>query len=214
MIPVTPQPEPADFDIKVRQPGLAWLAKKEIALDQVLAPNTEIKPLWRDCLDDLYRRYHGTCAYLAVFFERATGSASVDHFIAKSQHAGLAYEWQNYRLASNIMNSRKRDYADVLDPFEVESGWFHLELLGGRIYPNPALDPVLQARIASTITRLDLDDGINREMRARHYQEFMQKMYSADYLAQRSPLVFAEAQRQNMLQTMVLPFGKPMPDKP
>lgn len=204
MIPVTPQPEPADFDSKVRQPGLAWLAKNQIALDQLLAGNIEVKPLWRECLDDLYHSYHRTCAYLAVFFERATGSASVDHFIAKSQRAGLTYEWQNYRLASSIMNSRKRDYADVLDPFEVESGWFHLELLSGRIYPNPELDPALQARITTTITRLGLDDGLNREMRARHYQEFMQKMYSADYLAQRSPLVHAEAQRQNMLQAFVL----------
>jgi hypothetical protein len=199
MIPVIPQPEPEDFDARVRQPGLASLAKKQIALEQALPPKTDIEPYWRGCLDDLYLAYDRTCAYLAVFFERATGGGTVDHYIAKSGRAGLAYEWGNYRLASSIMNSRKRDYDDVLDPFTIQPGWFHLELASGRIFPAPNLPPALQQKIAATIERLDLDDGNNREMRARHFQEFRQGLYLAGYLAQRSPLVYAEVQRQDQI---------------
>ncbi len=34
MIPVELQPEPIDFDARVRQPGLHWLAAKGIAIGE------------------------------------------------------------------------------------------------------------------------------------------------------------------------------------
>jgi 5-methylcytosine-specific restriction endonuclease McrA len=139
MIHVAAQPEPASFDEEVRQKGLAWLRKKKITFDQALPSKTTIEPYWRHCLDEMHESYNGCCAYLAIFFERVTGGGSVDHFIAKSRRADLAYEWSNYRLASSRMNSRKREYDDVLDPFEVKNGWFQLEPVSGRIYPNPQL---------------------------------------------------------------------------
>ncbi len=116
MIHVMPQPEPEEFDAKVRQKGLNYLRDNDLSLDQPLPPETRIPAYWRDCLDQLHVSYAGVCAYLAVFVERVTGVGSVDHFIAKSALAGRAYEWGNYRLACAIMNSRKRDYDDVLDP--------------------------------------------------------------------------------------------------
>lgn len=199
MIHVTAQPEPASFDAEVRQKGLAWLKKKKIALDQPLPPKTRLEPYWRHCLDDMHASYNGCCAYLAVFFERVTGGGSVDHFIAKSRRADLVYEWGNYRLACSIMNSRKREYDDVLDPFEVETGWFYLELVSGRIYVNPALEPVQQAAVQATIDRLGLDDAGNRELRARHYQEYREGLYTSAFLKKRSPFVWAEANRQGVL---------------
>lgn len=199
MIHVTAQPEPATFDTVVRQKGLAWLRRKRIALDQPLPSNTTIEPYWRLCLDDLHTTYDGCCAYLAIFFERVTGGGSVDHFIAKSQRADLAYEWSNYRLACSRMNSRKREYDDVLDPFEIETGWFHIELVSGRIFPNPNLLPNQKDAVQATIDRLGLDDPGNREMRARHYQEYRQGLYTADFLKRRSPFVWSEANRQWIL---------------
>lgn len=199
MIHVAAQPEPASFDRVVRQRGLAWLRNKGIALGQPLPPKTAIEPYWRHCLDDMYASYDGCCAYLAVFFERVIGGGSVDHFIAKSQRADLAYEWHNYRLACSRMNSRKRDFGDVLDPFEVETGWFHLELVSGCIFPDPHLPEEQRQDIQVTIDRLGLDDAGNREMRARHYQEYRQGFYTADFLKKRSPFVWAEANRQGLL---------------
>jgi uncharacterized protein (TIGR02646 family) len=199
MIHVAAQPEPASFDTEVRQKGLAWLRKRRIALDQPLPSKTTVEPYWRHCLDEMHSSYNGCCAYLAVFFERVTGGGSVDHFVAKSQRADLAYEWSNYRLACSRMNSRKRDYDDVLDPFEVEPGWFHLELVSGHIFPNPGLSPEQQASIQATIVRLGLDDKGNQEMRARHYQDYWEGCYTADFLKRRSPFVWSEAERQKLL---------------
>lgn len=199
MIHVTAQPEPATFDAEVRQKGLAWLRNKGIALNKPLPPNTTLEPYWRHCLDDLHVRHNGCCAYLAVFFERVTGGGSVDHFVAKSQRADLAYEWSNYRLACSRMNSRKREYDDVLDPFEVATGWFHLELVSGRIFPNPNVQPAQKDAVQAAIDRLGLDDPGNREIRARHYQEYRQGLYTADFLKRRSPFVWSEANRQGML---------------
>jgi len=199
MIHVAAQPEPPSFDEEVRQKGLAWLQKKEIALDQPLPPKTTIEPYWRHCLDDMHASYNGCCAYLAIFFERVTGGGSVDHFIAKSQRADLAYEWSNYRLACSRMNSRKRDYDDVLDPFEVEAGWFQLEPISGRIFPNPRLPEEQQQAVKATIDRLGLDDAGNREIRVRHYHEYLEGFYTADFLKKRSPFVWMEANRQGLL---------------
>jgi uncharacterized protein (TIGR02646 family) len=200
MIPVVEQSEPADFDAKVRQKGLASLRRKGIALDQPVPAKTEFEAYWRNCLDELHSSYNGCCAYLAVFIERVTGGASVDHFIAKSNQANLAYEWSNYRLACSIMNSRKGDYDDVLDPFAIQKGWFHLELVSGRIYPNPALPPDIKGQVQKTIERLGLDDAGNRKMRCQHYHDFaLKRYYTEDFLEKRSPFVYSEALRQGLL---------------
>jgi hypothetical protein len=199
MIHVAVQPEPPSFDKKVRRKGLAWLEKKDIPLDHPLPPKSNIEPYWRHCLDDLYEAYDGCCAYLAVFFERVTGGGSVDHFVAKSQRADLAFEWKNYRLACSRMNSRKRACDDVLDPFEIKNGWFGLELVSGRIYPNSALSDELKTSVQTTIDRLGLDDSGNREIRARHYQEYLEGLYTEEFLRKRSPFVWSEAKRKNLL---------------
>lgn len=199
MIRVAAQPEPASFDVEVRQKGLAWLRKKKIAIDQPLPPKMAIEPYWRHCLEEMHARYDGCCAYLAVFFERVTGGGSVDHFIAKSQRLDLTYEWSNYRLACSRMNSRKREYDQVLDPFEIQNGWFHLEPVSGRIFPSPQLPEELQQAVKATIDRLGLDDAGNREMRARHYQEYREGFYTAEFLKKRSPFVWMELDRQDLL---------------
>ncbi len=199
MIHVTAQHEPDSFDAKVRQKGRAWLQKKAIPLDQPLPPKTRLEPYWRQCLDELHTSYDGCCAYLAMYLVRATGGVSVDHYISKSHRPDMAYEWSNYRLASLRMNSRKRDYDDVLDPFEVDTGWFRLELVTGRVYPNPQL-PVAQKReIQTTIDRLGLDDDRNREERASHYQEYGKGQYTVDHLKKHSPFAWSEAERQGLL---------------
>ena len=50
--------------------------------------------------------------------------------VAKSMRWDQVYEWANYRLACSLMNARKDAIASVLDPFEIEDGWFALELVG------------------------------------------------------------------------------------
>ncbi len=197
MIPVVPQPEPADFDAKVRQKGLNHLAEKGYMLDQSLPENSKVEPYWRKCMDQLYASYQGTCAYLAIFFEKVTGAGSVEHFVPKSSLAGKTYEWDNYRLATRKMNSRKRAFDDVLDPFEIGEGWFRLELISGRIYPNGSVSE--HSAIQSTIDRLKLDDGECRAMRKAWFEDYVKGNISADYLRRKSPFVWYEANRQGLL---------------
>ncbi len=197
---VAPQPEPAGFDAAVRRPGRRWLQRQAIPLNAPPPEGVAFPPHWRRCLDDLHRSYRGVCAYLCIFFERVGGGVSVDHFVAKSRDAGLAYEWGNYRLACSTMNSRKRDFDEVLDPFEVVDGWFHLELVTGRLYPDPTLPAAWRLAVSDTIARLGLDDPACRELRARRYQEYLEFGLPADYLRRQSPLVWSEAARQGLLR--------------
>lgn len=200
MIPVQQQPAPGFFDAEVRTKGLAHLKAKGYALDQPLPAGATIEPHWRgDCLTALHTAYGGVCAYLCVFVERCTGGMSVDHFIAKSALAGLAYEWSNYRLACSVMNSRKRDFDDVLDPFELEPDWFRLDLTCGRIFPNLDLEPAQTALVTQTISRLGLDDPLCRELRVRWFDEYLTEPLPESYLRRKSPFVWAEAQRQGLL---------------
>ena len=199
MIPVAFQPEPAAFDAEVRQIGLAHLNIKGLPLDQPLPPKADLQPYWRACLNDLHRAYGGVCAYLGVFFERVMGGGSVDHFIAKSASAGLAYEWSNYRLACSTMNSRKREFSDVLDPLYLASDLFRLQLSTGHVYPNQNLHAVPMRLVEETIERLGLDDPQCRELRARWYQEYLEHKLPSVYLKSKSPFVWAEANRQGLL---------------
>jgi uncharacterized protein (TIGR02646 family) len=199
MMPVAAQPEPDSFDAEVRQKGLAHLNKKGFPMGQPLPPKAEIEPYWRACLTDLHQAYGGICAYLGVFFERVMGGGSVDHFIAKSTSAELAYEWSNYRLACSTMNSRKREYSDVLDPFFLAPDLFRLQLSTGHIYPNPDLDAVPMRLVEETIERLGLDDSQCRELRGRWYQDYLEHQLPANYLKEKSPFVWSEANRQGLL---------------
>ena len=195
-------PEPADFDAKVRQRGLDYLRSQDIALNGPVLLNVKLPDYWRASLDELYSSYDGICAYLAIHFERITGAGSVDHFAAKSKFAGQAYEWTNYRLACSRMNSRKNHYNDVLDPFLVQDGWFRLELISGRIYANSDLDPETLQAVTDTINRLKLDDAGCREVRSRHYFDYLQGDFTADFLRRRSPFVWYEASRQGLLKNV------------
>lgn len=199
MIPVKQQPEPEDFDAKVRKPGLQWLKDNRIAAAKPVPGGRTLSPFWRACLDDLYDSYDQTCAYLCVFLERAHGAVTTEHFIAKSQAAGLAYEWSNFRLACSVINSRKGVFQDVLDPFEIQTDTFHLELITGRIYPNPKLPSQDHRAAEETIERLQLDNGMNRKMRTRHFDDYLKGEYTGLYLKRMSPFVWCEASRQNLL---------------
>ncbi|MBF0625719.1 MAG: hypothetical protein HQL82_13045 [Magnetococcales bacterium] len=200
MIRVFPQGEPVSFDARVRQKGLAHMRAKGIDLDQPLPSGTKLPPYWRgDCLRDLYRLHGGICAYLGVFFEEVTGAGSVDHSIAKSKWPRDAYEWDNYRLACRAMNTKKRDFSDVLDPFCVENGWFQLNLSIGSVHPDPALPLADRDRVMETIKRLDLNDPAINRMRAKHYGEYARGGIDAIHLKETSPFVWHEAVRQGLL---------------
>lgn len=187
MIRVRPQPEPADFDRQVRQPGRAAQAQGRLPT------------LWQgQCLRDLNHAYSGICAYLGVFIHPGTATPTVDHYHPKSAFPALAYEWSNYRLASARVNGHKRDFQDVLDPFTVEDGWFTLEVFTFEVQPAPNLDPTRRQQVQATIHRLKLNCAEFKTARAHGFDAWHLGHISWALLEAAYPFVARELRRQGL----------------
>lgn len=198
MIPVTLQPEPADFDAEVRKKGHTWLASKGIPLNAAPPKASALPNYWSHTNKQLWEAYSGVCAYLAIYFEWVTGASSTDHFVAKSKNAGEAYEWSNYRLSCLGANRIKNKFDDVLDPIELSPDTFILNLASGKITPNPLLNAAQKRLARKTIKRLRLDSPDHNAMRARHFSRYLHGK-DAQTLRELSPFVWYEANRQGLL---------------
>lgn len=213
MIPVFLAPEPATFDARIRQKGKSALQeligggpsirrrgrlRKKVA-DRVEDIAPEMMPLfWQDCLPELHQAYGGICAYSCMYIDLAVGGSTVDHFEAKSRRPDLAYEWQNYRLASTRMNSRKGNRSGVLDPFAVQKGWFCLEFVAFQVFANPDCPSLIRSAIEETIRILGLCDELCCNHRREYYELYAHECVTLDYLRQRCPLVASEIVRQGL----------------
>jgi len=198
MIPVTLQPEPADFDQQVRQPGRNWLFDHGIALKSAPPKGSALPNYWTRCNKQLWETYSGVCAYLAIYFEWVTGAASTDHFVAKSKKAEEAYEWKNYRLSCLAPNRNKGKFDDVLDPIGLPANTFVLNLVSGSIRPNSALSAEQKKAARKTIRRLKLDSPDHNAMRKKHFSRYLRNK-DEQTLRELSPFVWDEARRQNLL---------------
>ena len=133
-----------------------------------------------------------------MYVHPVTGFKSVDHYKPKQSYPELAYEWSNYRFASGRMNGRKREFDDVLDPFEIEDGWFCLDFVFFTVKPNPFLDVNLQNKILQTIDRLKLNDTLCKKSRQNDWNEFLtlDSETGLIYLRKYSPFLAVEYLRQ------------------
>lgn len=199
MIPIVPKPEPANFDKRVRKPGIIWLQNNGIVLDQAPPDPAKLPTYWSRTQRELWEAYDGVCAYLCIYIPWGMGAHSTDHFVPKSKDAGQAYEWANYRLCCMSMNRHKNNFNDVVDPFQIQPDTFILNLASGKVSPHPHLTPDLYEKVIQTIDRLKLNDPENQKMRAEHYTYYLKEEYSDTYLKKNSPFVWYEAQRQGLL---------------
>jgi hypothetical protein len=214
MIRVQEAPEPASFESAVRQPGLRAIAEmvgeepvpprkkgrkfKKIADSRDKIPAERFPSYWTEALDDLMVAYHRICAYSCFRIHPVTGGRSVDHMAAKSLVWDRVYEWRNYRLASSLLNGRKRDFPDVLDPFLIGDDWFELELVGFQVKPAKHLDAATKAQVRATIDRLGLDDF--KDSRERDAENYLQRRVSFGVLMEESPFVARELKRQGRVR--------------
>jgi hypothetical protein len=103
------------------------------------------------------------------------------------------------------MNSRKRDFEDVLDPFALAADTFRLELITGRIYPNPDLEDPEREAAKAAIERLGLDEPECREMRSRRFLDYVRvrgprpNPEAEGQLRRYSPFLWLEAMRHDLL---------------
>lgn len=152
MIPCSPGQEPADFDARARKRGLSWLAEHPKPAAPV--PGTRWRPrdYWSEFRNDLADAFHQLCAYGALWEPVGT----VDHFVSCDTDETLAYEWSNYRFCSQWINSSKQN-AVVLDPCEVQDGWFKILLPSLQLVVSDQIPADKRQLAEDTLKRLHLD---------------------------------------------------------
>ena len=113
---------------------------------------------------------------------------------------GQVYEWRNYRLACSGMNSHKGAVAKVLDPFEVEDGWFALELVAFQVVPGDRLADEVEVSVKDTIEQLRLNDSIYCDARAEYADNYWDGQIRLNHLTRHAPFVERELRRQGRLR--------------
>ena len=121
MMRFEPVPEPPSFHEEVRERGARWLKDNPKAKHPY--------PLWNKYTPELADGFRHLCGYSAMWVEEGT----VDHYLSWKNRPDLAYEWSNYRFASDRMIERINPHS-----FEDEQACFrkfedgHLTLQGLR----------------------------------------------------------------------------------
>lgn len=187
MIPFSPIPEPESFEKQVRAPGNRWLGANP-------APK-RLHPFWKAVEAELAEGFQSLCGYAAML--DPTGG-TVDHFLGTNKHRHLAYEWSNYRFASATLNSSKKDADDtVLDPFEVQTGWFEISLPSLQLLVTDRIPESHRAKAEYTLLRLNLRDG-ERIIRWRKswLEMFESGKLSLEGLRRVAPLLAEAVERQ------------------
>lgn len=225
MIPVVLRPEPKagdgyDFHHDVYQrgqsairqlagqdplPGFPKIEARTDAVEKVTPTMLRDHPYWRRAMSALHKAYEGYCAYHARYLEMVD-VPTTDHFIALKTSVEsdgvdlmMAYTWSNYRLAGNLVNSVKSAVTDVLDPFEIEDGWFALNLGNFETVVGPKAPEERVDAVRTTIDRLHLDRGPIVECRRRAASFYWRNLITLEYLTVEHPFLAGELVRQNRL---------------
>jgi 5-methylcytosine-specific restriction endonuclease McrA len=215
VIPVALAREPADFDEKVRQPGLAAIdelvgraprirrpgpRRSKVAETEAKIPASRFPEFWRAALDDMMSAYEQRCAYLAMFIED-TGNPTVDHIIPKSYAWDKVYEWTNYQLCTGIVNSKKGELLGLVDPMEAQAGWFDLDLASYRVVRGTSAPTTHHEKIDATLPLLNLRDCCR--LRERYVEDYRlgpgNRGIDLVYLERRAPFIASELRRQGQL---------------
>lgn len=170
--------EPADFDCRARQPGQAWLETHPEA--------ARPRDYWSPFRPQLAAAFRQLCGYSAMYEPVGT----VDHFIPFAGDKSQAYEWSNYRFASAWLNSSKQTEGAVLDPFEVEDGWFEVLLPSLQLVVTDSVPEEHRRRAEHTLERLHLRDD-ERVLRQRRewYRMYQDGRLTLDGLRTKAPLI-------------------------
>lgn len=216
MIPVAQAQEPPEFDAQVRQPGLSAIdellgrsprlkrpgpRRKQIAEREPDIPAEAFPPYWREALPEMLVRYERRCAYLAMYIHHATGRPTVDHVLPKSYAWDQVYEWSNYRLCAAIINAKKGALLTLADPFEIQPGWFALNLNTLHVERGPAAPERAWLRIDATLPVL------NQRLCVKEREEYVRCYrlgpgaggFDLAHLEARAPFIAAELRRQEQL---------------
>lgn len=178
MIPVPKKPAPAAHR-DVQRRGKAWLAKHR---------TQRPPPYWKELRGPLAAAFGERCGYSAMYEPVGT----IDHYLSiEGGHRRLAYAWTNLRFSSGWINSVKGTLdAQVLDPHEVQPGWFELLLPSLQLVLTAKVPPRMRAKAQFTLDRLQLGHGeaIVRQ-RQRWFELYREGKASLELLDEVAPLL-------------------------
>ena len=197
MIHVDQKDEPKDFDANVRKPGNDFLEHNPSPKSK----DWKRHSYWSRCSDQLYSLYDGICAYSGEWFSKSSSTPSVDHFYPKSTYPELAYEWGNYRLTTQRMNSYKADKI-ILDPFKIKNGDLTIDFPSCLIKPNTTMSPGEKNKALLTIRVLHLNDEEMVTHRLAIIMDYASGNINRVFLGKRYPFIESELNRQNLLDTV------------
>jgi hypothetical protein len=193
VIRVAPKPEPPDFDEKVRRRGLRFLA----GCPKPTPRQWSTHSYWRAMLRSLHTAYDGVCSYSCHWIPYDTGADTVEHFRPKSKYPKDAYEWQNYRLVCQLLNSRKGEDMDILDPFTIVNGTLVIAFPALVVKPAPGLNRKMYERAKKTCDLLGLnDEGTCLMMRQQFVTDFCLEEISFAHLEKRAPFLAIQMKEQ------------------
>lgn len=188
-VPSPIRPEPPRFDEECRQQGRKWLAHHDPLPDRP-------RDFWSPFRPDLRRGFGQRCGYYAMYVHDGQVDHSTSWKTCKDNGTPeLAYEWDNFRFVDGALNSRKKTWDDgLLDPFEVEEGWFEVEL--PTLFLRAArVPPERQEAARLTLERLELDQGPRAlELRWEWFEDYRRGM-PIEQLHEKAPLVAQAIER-------------------
>ena len=192
LIPVhNPIKEPQSFDLECRQKGEQWLATNPDA--------KRPRDLWSPFRLQLAEGFAERCGYAAMWIS----SGTIDHHVSFHENPALAYEWSNFRYVEGWINSSKsrKTAANFLDPFEVESGWFEIELPSLQLMLTDRVPEDLRTKAEYTLAKLPIqhDERIIRARRA--WLEMYEQGTPIDVIEEKAPLIAKAIKRHNWPQT-------------
>ena len=202
MIRVDSQPEYPGFHAEVRQKGQRFLARYPTPNAKQFAKHN----YWKAAIGELYAAYGGVCAYTS---RHLVLTGSIDHFRPKSKYPTLGYEWSNYRLCRQVLNSRKGNSEDVLDPLRVQNGWFTLDMPSCLIRPGVGIPRHTRIAVNKTIDTLGLndDDRLVSE-RCQWLVNLADGAITLDYVEKYYPFVAFEVKRQSVYTSLKKIFAR------
>jgi hypothetical protein len=185
----------------VRTPGQAFLA----TTPNPTSADFEKHPYWRKILRELRSAYRNVCAYSCHFVPYDVGTDTVEHYLPKVPHPQEAYEWSNFRFVCGRLNGRKHTFQDVLDPFQIENGWFVIEFPSLLVKPADQLKPAVAGAVQDSIDRLKLnDESTCLKQRSQYVSDFCElgQEFFDILLIRDAPFIAAEIVRQNLLTSL------------
>ncbi|MDR1148252.1 MAG: HNH endonuclease [Spirochaetaceae bacterium] len=205
MIPVAKQPEPKSFNEKVRLHGQLFLKNNPSP------KSTQFPRYWSEIKGNLYRQYKNICAYTGEWFPEP--SVSVDHFLPKSKEPQLAYEWDNYRLTTKVMNITKGDNTGIVDPFYVQFGWFIMDFPSCLIKSSGNLNEHDRKKVDDSINILKLNSDKQTVNRYDIISCYISDDITFDSFKEKYPYIAYELERQGLHETIAERFRPWKQDK-